>query len=64
MNTKAIKNVTNRFNFQTMPVDGGWYEYTVHRAGHKTIIQGGIVKSLKAAQKAARIEIRKLEGLE
>lgn len=30
MNTQAIKNVP-RFNFQTMPVDGGWYEYTVHQ---------------------------------
>ena len=31
MNTQAIKNVPNRFNFQTMPVDGGWHEYTVHQ---------------------------------
>ena len=64
MNVQSSRNIPNRFNFSTIPVGKGWYEYTVYRAGHKTIINGGVVKSLKAAQKAARIEIRRMEGLE
>ena len=58
------RNLPPRFDFSTIPAGDDWYEYAVYRAGHKTVINGGVMKNLKAAYKAARVDIRKLAGMQ